>query len=193
VLEIIFATKNLHKVEELKKIAPKSIEIAGLPEGIAIAPEYGETFLENAIGKAMWYMKIVKKPVVADDSGLEIDALKGFPGVFSSRFMEGEDYKKKMEKILKMLENEENRRARFVCYAVYASPDGIVVSAKGTVEGKISQNIRGSKGFGYDPIFIPDGYEKTFGELGEDIKNSISHRYKAFENLFKMLKNLDIF
>jgi len=193
VIELVFATKNLHKVEELKKIAPKNAKISGLPKGIAAAPEYGETFLENALSKAMWYMKIVKKPVVADDSGLEIDALKGFPGVFSSRFMEGEDYKRKMEKILKMLENEENRRARFVCFAVYASPKGIVVSAKGVVEGKIAQNIRGNKGFGYDPIFIPDGHEKTFGELGEDIKNTVSHRYRAFEKLFKMLKNLDIF
>ncbi|MCD6449440.1 MAG: non-canonical purine NTP pyrophosphatase, partial [Thermotogaceae bacterium] len=99
----------------------------------------------------------------------------------------------KMKKILKMLEGEENRKARFVCQAVYASPDGILISAKGIVEGKVAQEIRGNKGFGYDPIFIPDGYDKTFGELREDVKNSMSHRYRAFKNLFKMLKKLDIF
>ena len=192
-MEIVFATKNLHKVEELKKIVPEGIKVTGMPKEITEAHEHWGSFLENALNKALWYMKIMKKPVIADDSGLEIDALKGFPGVFSSRFMEGEDYRKKMEKILKMLENEANRRAKFVCYAVYASPDGTVVSAKGIVVGKIAQHIRGDNGFGYDPIFIPDGYEKTFGELGEDIKNTISHRYKAFRELFKILKRLDIF
>ncbi|MCD6449159.1 MAG: non-canonical purine NTP pyrophosphatase, partial [Thermotogaceae bacterium] len=116
-MEIILATKNLHKIEELKKIVPENVKVVGLPKEISTAPEYGENFLENAIYKALWYMKVTKKPVVADDSGLEIDALKGFPGVFSSRFMEGENYRKKMEKILKMLDGEKNRKARFVCQA----------------------------------------------------------------------------
>ncbi len=186
-LKAFFATKNMHKFQELEKITPSWIEIESLPKEIPTAPETGDTFIENSLHKALWYMKLLNAPVFADDSGLEIDALKGFPGVHSATFMAGESYTIRMEKILKMLEGEGNRKARFVCQAVFASPEGILLSVRGSVEGKIADEIRGKEGFGYDPIFIPDGYNKTFGELGSVVKSELSHRSKAFKRLFDHL------
>ncbi len=188
---VFFATKNPHKIREVESIKPHWIELEKLPDSIPDAPEYGDTFLENALSKALFYSKQLKAPVIADDSGLVIESLKGFPGIFSSRFMEGESYKRKMEKILKMLEGEKNRSAKFICNAVFSDVErGFVISSKGEVTGNIAEGIRGSEGFGYDPIFIPRGFSETFGELKEEIKNSISHRKKAFEKLFSMLRGL---
>jgi XTP/dITP diphosphohydrolase len=190
-LEIYFATKNPHKFEEVSAIKPGDVEIKMLPSDVPDAPEAGDTFLENALSKAIFYSKILKAPVISDDSGLVIDSLKGFPGIFSSRFMEGEDYRRKMEKILKMMEDEKNRKAKFVCVAFFADVEnGFVLSSKGEVHGSIAKEIRGSGGFGYDPIFIPERFDKTLGELGESVKNRISHRKRAFEKLFQYLRAL---
>lgn len=192
-MRITFSTKNPHKFHEVSIIKPSWIDLSPLPEDIPAAPESGNTFLENAVSKAIFYSKILKSPVIADDSGLVIEVLNGFPGVQSARFMEGESYEKKMRKILKLLEGEENRKAKFVCVAVFADVErGTILSSVGEVEGEISQEIRGKGGFGYDPIFIPSGFEKTFGELGEVVKNEISHRRRAFEKLFDTLRKLDI-
>ncbi len=192
-LRVYFATKNLHKVEEVRMISPNWIDVLPLPSGFPPAPEGGDTFLENALSKAIFYSKILKSPVVADDSGLVIEALGGFPGVFSARFMEGEDYRRKMEKVLAMMEGEENRSAKFVCVAVLADVgSGTVLSAVGEVRGEIATSIRGEKGFGYDPIFIPEGFTETFGELGEEVKSKISHRSRAFKKLFSSMGSLRI-
>ncbi len=192
-MKIVFATKNFHKLREVNIIKPTWIEISPLPDDIPIAPESGDTFLENAVSKAVFYSKILKSSVVADDSGLVIEALNGFPGVQSSRFMEGENYGRKMKKILMMMEDEENRKAKFVCVAVFADVEkGMILSSIGEVKGKIAQEIRGKGGFGYDPIFIPNGFEKTFGELGEEVKSEISHRKRAFEKLFDIIRKLEI-
>ncbi len=187
-MKIYFATKNPHKVKEVSMIAPKGIELMPLPPSIPDAPEKGSSFLENALFKALWYMEHLGQAVVADDSGLEIDYLEGFPGINSSRFMQGRDYREKMEVILRMLEGAPSRSARFVCQAVFVSPDGTVLGANGVVEGRIAQSIRGDKGFGYDPIFVPEGHDKTFGELGESVKSQISHRSRAFRELFRMME-----
>ncbi|HEY8541479.1 MAG TPA: non-canonical purine NTP pyrophosphatase, partial [Pseudothermotoga sp.] len=151
------------------------------------ATEDGSSFAENSIKKAIFYGNITKQKTIADDSGLVIDALDGFPGVHSARFMEDCSYEQKMLFILEMLKGKQNRVARFVCAAAYYDPvEKIVLSCERDVEGRISDYIRGTGGFGYDPIFIPNGYENTFGEMGEE-KHKLSHRYKAFSALFEKL------
>lgn len=190
IVRVYLATKNPHKLEEVRMVAPSWIEILALPDKLPEAPETGETFLENALMKATWYMKFLRAPVIADDSGLEIDYLEGFPGVQSSRFMAGRSYREKMGVILRMLEGADDRRARFVCQAVYVEPGGVIVGSRGLVEGMIAHEIKGEKGFGYDPIFIPEGYEETFGQLGEEVKSRISHRSRAFKRLFEYLEKL---
>lgn len=190
-MEIYIATSNLHKIEEIKQIL-KNVEyrIKASPKKVEV-DENGETFLENSVKKAFIYGNILGEKVIADDSGLVIDYLGGFPGVMSARFMEGKSYIEKMQEILKRMKNAENRSARFVCVASYYDPgDGILISAEGIVEGRIAYDIKGESGFGYDPIFIPDGYDQTFGELGEEIKMKISHRSKALKKLFSLIEKI---
>lgn len=186
---LLLATRNTHKVEEIRRFAPENVKIVTLQD-VQIhqeVEESGETFLENAIKKAVFYAHIAKLPTIADDSGLMIDALDGFPGVRSSEFMPNASYKEKMQFILRMMEGKTNRTARFVCVAAYYDPENkLLLCAEGSVEGHISDEIRGNFGFGYDPIFIPKGFSKTFGELGEE-KHTMSHRYRAFSKLFSLL------
>ncbi len=187
---LLIATKNKHKAEEIKRFVPEGIEVRTLADlGVNLEPdEDGDTFVQNAIKKAVFYGNMIKTEVVADDSGLVIEALNGFPGVQSARFMKESDYKEKMRVILKMMENKDNRTARFVCAATYYNPfENVVICVEEKVEGRLAHEIRGFSGFGYDPIFIPDGYDKTFGELGEE-KHKLSHRYKAFSKLFSLLR-----
>ncbi|MCX7653685.1 MAG: RdgB/HAM1 family non-canonical purine NTP pyrophosphatase [Fervidobacterium sp.] len=190
---IYIASKNKHKAYEIKLVAPDFVELLNVDTEIDVV-EDGETFLENSIIKAIEYGKYVNGPVIADDSGLSIKALDGFPGVMSARYMEGASYVQKMESILQLMKNfksQEERKARFVCVASYYNPlNSFLVSVEGHVEGIISYQIRGDQGFGYDPIFVPDGYDKTFGELGEDVKKIISHRSIAFRKLFDILIKL---
>jgi len=186
---LLLATRNRHKVEEIRRFVPEGLKIVSLQDMNIHqeAEEDGETFIENATKKAMFYAQIAGLPAIADDSGLVIDALNGFPGVRSARFMPNASYREKMQFILKMLEGESHRTARFVCVAAYYDPkERLLVCAEGIVEGHISEEIRGSFGFGYDPIFVPEGFHETFGELGE-VKHTISHRYKAFSKLFSFL------
>lgn len=186
---LLLATKNRHKVGEIKKFVPENLKIVTLDElGIRQGmEENGETFTENASKKAIFYANLSNLPTIADDSGLVIDALNGFPGVRSARFMPNASYIEKMQMILRMLEGKTNRNARFVCAAAYYDPKGkLLVCAEGVVEGSIAEEIRGNFGFGYDPIFIPVGFSKTFGELGEE-KHTVSHRYRAFSKLFSIL------
>ncbi len=186
---LLIATRNKDKVQEIKRFVPEKIEVISLNDlGITVeVEESGDSFVQNAVKKAIFYGNMTNKEVVADDSGLVIDALDGFPGVYSARFMKDCDYRQRMQMILRMMENKRDRAARFVCAAAYYNPNqNLVICCEEKVEGTIAHTIRGSEGFGYDPIFIPNGYDKTFGEMGEE-KHKLSHRYKAFTKLFALL------
>jgi len=186
--KIFVATTNNHKIEEIKRIlGDLKIEIEQSPKKIDVE-EDGKTFMENSVKKSYYYGNTLGAPVIADDSGLVIDYLGGFPGVMSARFLEGKSYEEKMKEILKKLNGANDRSARFVCVASFYDPiEGVLISAEGVIEGKIADEIKGNGGFGYDPIFIPEGYDKTFGELGEEVKRKISHRSRAFRKLFSIL------
>nr|WP_317357734.1 XTP/dITP diphosphatase [uncultured Tyzzerella sp.] len=193
--EIIFATKNKGKIKEIQAIlgndyTVKSIEEIGLNIDIL---EDGKTFEENAIKKATEIMKITNKPVLADDSGLQIDYLNGEPGVYSARYM-GEDtpYEIKNAKILELLKDieEEKRTARFVSVIALAIPNKEPITTIGTIEGIIGYEMKGENGFGYDPIFYIPYLEKTSAQLSLEEKNKISHRGKALERMKKILKEM---
>lgn len=190
-LKIVVATSNEHKVQEIKEILKNfNVEIEKTPKIVEVE-EDGKTFLENSVKKAYYFGNVLNMPVVADDSGLIIDYLGGFPGVMSARFMKEKSYEEKMREILKRLNDVKDRSARFVCVASFYDPiDEILISTEGVIEGRIAIEIRGNGGFGYDPIFIPEGYNKTFGELGEEIKREISHRSRAFRKLFSLILKL---
>ena len=187
--KIIFATGNQHKMEEIKSImADLPYEILSMKEvGISIdIEENGTTFEENSLIKARAIMNIAKEIVLADDSGLEVDALNKEPGIYSSRYL-GEDtpYEVKNQEIIKRLEGveEEKRTARCVCAVAAVFPDGREVVKRVTVEGIIGYEAKGENGFGYDPIFIPENSEKTLAQFSSEEKNQISHRKRALEQM----------
>ena len=192
---IIFATGNAGKMKEVKMIlADLNMPVLSMKEaGMEVdVEENGTTFEENAVIKARAIQKMVPGDIVlADDSGLEIDYLNKEPGIYSARYM-GEDtsYDIKNAKILERMENveDEKRTARFVCAIAAAMPGGEVLTTYATMEGKIAYQIAGENGFGYDPIFCVPEYGCTFGELASDVKNSISHRARAFTALGSALK-----
>lgn len=183
--QVIFATKNKGKAREIQALLRDTgaevltLEEAGLDPDIK---EDGTTFSENAIMKVKSLGTIEDAIVLADDSGLVIDALNGEPGIYSARYL-GEDtpHEKKMEDILRRMEGvpEEERTARFVCAMATLLPDGTILCEEGTVEGYINHKPAGDKGFGYDPIFYVPEYGRTTAELSDEEKNAISHRYKA--------------
>ena len=192
--EIIFATTNQNKVREvgmmcnnpdLKLLTLKDI---GLDVDIV---EDGSTFEENAIIKAKTIMKMTGKIALADDSGLEVDYLNGEPGIYSARYL-GEDtpYSEKNADIIRRLEGVEgsDRSARFVCAMAVAFPDGRIRTCRGTIEGVIDYKEKGTNGFGYDPIVYVPEYGMTTGEIEPELKNSISHRGKALEQVKKILE-----
>lgn len=185
-MKIILSTSNPDKVLEIREIV--NLDIEWVVKKVEVE-EDGETFEENAIKKAKAAYDLYG-PAVADDSGLEIYALDNFPGIRSARFMEGADYSVKNAKILEMMKDipESERGARFSCVAVYYDQKPYVF--KGVIEGKIAFKARGKNGFGYDPIFIPYGYDKSMAELSRDEKNRISHRAKAFKKLSEFLAGI---
>ena len=183
--KIVFATGNAGKMKEIREIlADLPVEIYSMKEaGIeADIVEDGKTFEENALIKARTIRDLTGCPVLADDSGLEVDALNGEPGVYSARYM-GEDtsYRIKNQSLVERLEGVpvEKRTARFVCVIAAAFPDGTVCTTKGTIEGKIGYEERGENGFGYDPIFYLPDMSRTTAELSPEEKNAVSHRGKA--------------
>jgi len=194
-IKILVATKNEGKLKEIKEIlGDLPITLIPLPESAEDVDENGSTYLENALIKAKTYGQKYKLITLADDSGLEIDALNGLPGIYSSRYL-GKDtpFLTKMENILELMKNKENRKARFRCVSVlYFPKEDRYVSFEGVVEGEILKEIRyGNAGFGYDPIFKPDGFDKSFSELGSEIKNKISHRAQALQKVREyILQNL---
>jgi len=191
--EIVIATRNKDKKKEIAELLSglpvKVLSLSDFP-GLPEVKEKGSTFEENAIAKAIACSGKTKRLCLADDSGLEVPALGGRPGVLSARFAGPKvTYKDNNEKILRLLRNasRDRRKARFVCYIALANSRGIIQGVKGTCSGRISESIRGNRGFGYDPVFIPWGYSKTFGELGESIKNKISHRSRALKKAKKII------
>jgi XTP/dITP diphosphohydrolase len=205
-MKIVFATNNKHKLDEIRSILGESIEVLSLNDiGCdADIPETGKTLDENAQQKAQYIYDNYHLDCFADDTGLEVDALNGAPGVYSARYAnmedpsaESHDAEANMSRLLRELGENNNRKARFrtvialirkkdVCPCGCTSIKEIH-KFEGIVEGEIIRERRGGEGFGYDPIFQPDGYDKTFAELGMEIKNHISHRARATQKLCEFL------
>ena len=187
---IVAATGNSHKLDEYRQLLNgQNIELKSLLDYPAYpgVEENGSTFAENAAIKALDACKYCDVPAFADDSGLEVEALDGRPGIYSSRYAatDGE----RIAKLLSELEGKENRRARFVCAIAIAFNGEVLETFEGTVEGTITLAPRGDGGFGYDPVFQPDGYDQTFGELPAEVKNSISHRARAFASAVEFVED----
>jgi XTP/dITP diphosphohydrolase len=182
-VEILAATSNVHKVREMSTIlAPAGVrllsagEVGGIPEVV----EDGATFRDNAVKKACEVALATGRRVVADDSGLEVAALGGQPGVLSARYAgEGGNDGRNVRKLLDRLDGVAERQARFVCVIAVADPGGLIGTAEGEVRGQIAHAPRGAGGFGYDPVFVPEGCEQTFAELPAAVKNGMSHRGNA--------------
>lgn len=188
-MKIVFATNNTHKLDEIRKISKGQLEILSLAdinchEDI---PETGDTLQENALIKAQFVKEKFGLDCFADDTGLEVEALDNAPGIYSSRYA-GEDgnSENNMQKLLHDLDGVENRSARF------RTVIALLISNKecffeGEIHGTIIHAKKGSNGFGYDPVFMPLHYDKTFGELSDDVKNSLSHRAIATQKLVRFL------
>lgn len=198
-MRIVFATNNSHKLDEIRKILGERFEIVSLADiGCHTdIPETGKTLEENAMQKARYIYDNYNMSVFADDTGLEVDALGGAPGIYSARYAggEGHDSEANMTKLLGELGENNNRKARFrtaIALLLKDGEDGKPTERlfEGIVGGEIIRERRGGEGFGYDPIFRPEGYEGTFAELGTDIKNRISHRAKAVEKLAAYLAGI---
>ena len=183
---LVVATRNVHKVEEIRAILT-DYEVCDLSviSDPPIVEETGTTFLANATLKALAISELTDALVLSDDSGLEVDALGGDPGVFSSRYG-GEDGNDALNnaKLLRELGEEFNRRARFRCVIVLARSGESLADFSGAVEGLILKAAQeGEGGFGYDPLFVPDGHEESFARLGEEVKNTMSHRARALDGV----------
>ena len=187
---IVVATTNAHKVDEYRKLLEgQKVELKSLLDYPAFpgVEETGKTFRENAGIKALAACKYCDVPAFADDSGLEVEALDGAPGIFSARYAPTDS--ERIAKLLKALEGKENRRARFTCSIAIAVNGEAVATFTGHVYGVITDAPRGNNGFGYDPVFLPDGFDKTFGEMSEDEKNKISHRAAACRQAIEFVED----
>jgi XTP/dITP diphosphohydrolase len=196
-MQLIVATRNAHKTREIAKILGSAFAVQDLtahPEISEIA-ESGASFEENAKLKAIAVSKKLSALVIADDSGLEVEALGGAPGIHSARYAAANaSDKEKIAKLLRQLAKidakSDRRRALFCCVLAVARDGQVLATFEGVVEGKIAERSRGSHGFGYDPIFVPEGFEETFAQLPEEVKNNISHRTKAIRKLQAKLPTL---
>ena len=188
--KLVVATNNAHKLEEISAILGNEMELLSLKDIHCNAdiPETADTLEGNARQKAMYIHENYGMNCFADDTGLEVEVLNGAPGVFSARYAgDGHDSEANMQKLLKELEGKENRKAQFRT-AICLIMEGKEYLFEGIVKGHIIEEKRGGAGFGYDPIFVPEGYDQTFAELGNDVKNTISHRARAVEKLCTFLK-----
>ena len=190
--EVLVGTNNQGKYKEICDLLPKEVKKYSPKQfNIRTPEETGKSFEENSMIKASFFSKKTNLICLSDDSGLEIDILNGEPGIYSSRWAgEKDDFDLGIRKIFEKINKVEkswlkNKKSRFVCCMTLFWPNGKNFSSKGVVEGKISNKKKGNRGFGYDPIFIPDGYEQTFGEMESSLKMSIDHRYKAFTKIKK--------
>lgn len=191
-MKIVFATNNNHKLTEIREILGQKFEVVSLKD-IGCheeIPETGITLEQNAMQKAEYVNSKYTLDCFADDTGLEVEAIGGAPGVHSARFAEGTDHDSEanMRKLLSLLQGEENRRAQFRT-VIALIIGGRRYEFEGLVRGTIATEKHGTEGFGYDPIFMPEGYTETFGELGESVKNQISHRARATRKLADFLIN----
>ena len=192
--QLLLATRNKGKIEEFRRIleaiAPGQIELLGLdkfPE-LHDVVEDGKTFQENALKKAREMSLATGLPAIADDSGLCVDALNGDPGIFSARWAgsHGDD-QANLDKVLREMVGVTNRRAQFVCAAAFVTPGGYEKVIRAEMVGHLIDHPRGTNGFGYDPIFVPEGFSETSGEISPDTKDSISHRGKAMRALAELI------
>jgi XTP/dITP diphosphohydrolase len=199
VVDLVIASTNIHKVREFRALLKplKSFDLLSLLDFPQYIPpeETGKTFEENAILKAVHAAKELNKCVIADDSGLVVPALSGAPGVFSARYAgkdatDMENRKKLLEEMQYLM--EEDRSAFYECAIALATPDGLKKTATGFCEGSLLFKDRGGSGFGYDPLFIKHGYNKTFAELQDVVKNRISHRRKAVDKILLALESLSV-
>jgi XTP/dITP diphosphohydrolase len=197
-MDLLLATRNAHKRREFREVLGPGfdvIDLSSFPE-IAIPKETGRTFEENATLKAIAASRKLPSLVIADDSGLEVDALGGAPGVFSARYAgENPGDVSNVDKLLRELRKQniatEKRSARFRCVIALAQNGKLLGVFEGFVEGKIVDPPRGSGGFGYDPIFEPKGFDQTFAEMRAESKNQISHRGQAIAALRKALREIE--
>ena len=193
IIELLVGTNNHGKLREIKDLLPKNLKIYSPSRFKIKSPiENGKTFEENSLIKAKYFSNKSKMTCLSDDSGLEVDLLKGEPGIFSARWGgKNGDFKKAMNKVFKELDKKDNNwknkkiKARFVCALTIYQPDKKYISSVGKVEGYISHTMKGKNGFGYDPIFIPVGKKITFGEMKPSQKYKIDHRFKAFKKIKK--------
>lgn len=191
--EIVFATNNSHKLSEVQQILGEHFKVLSSKDVNCLEDieETGKTLEENAFIKARYIKENYHHNCFADDTGLEVEALNGTPGVYSARYAtNGHDFEANINKLLKELDGIKNRKAQFRTVVA------LIINNKeyqfeGIIKGKIINERKGTTGFGYDPIFVPDGYDKTFAELGDEIKNEISHRAIAVKKLadFLLSKN----
>ena len=188
--KLVFATNNAHKLEEIKNILGDKVEILSLADIDCHAdiPETADTLEGNARQKAMYVYTHYGMDCFADDTGLEVDALEGAPGVHSARYAseKGHDSQANMEKLLREMEEKNDRKAQFRAI-ISLIEKGEEKQFEGIVRGEILRERKGNSGFGYDPVFRPEGYDKTFAELGNEIKNKISHRARAVAALCEYL------
>ena len=196
--ELVVATRNRHKTHEIQHILGPEFRVRDLlayPE-VSEIRESGTSFEENAKLKALAASRQLPALVIADDSGLEVDTLDGTPGIYSARYAGANATDRdKIDKLLRELARvgatQDGRRARFRCVVALARNGNLVERFEGIVEGRIADEARGDSGFGYDPIFIPEGFEQTFGELPKEVKNTISHRARAIRALADKLRRCE--
>ena len=193
---LVLATRNKHKVEELAEIlgaAGLDVELVPLPDNAPDVVEDGLTFAENALKKARSAAAATALPSIADDSGLCVDALNGMPGVFSARWAgTGHNDAANLALVLDQVADvpDDSRGAHFTCAAAVALPSGEERVVEGRVDGVLIRTPRGTGGFGYDPVFVPHGHERTTAEMSNEEKNAISHRGEAFRALAPVLRDL---
>jgi len=198
VIELVVATHNAHKTREIQHILGPDLTVRDLgahPE-LSEIHESGTSFEENAKLKALAASGQLPALVIADDSGLEVDALGGAPGIYSARYAglnatEEEKIGKLLRELARIGATDTARRARFRCVVALAREGNLLGTFEGIVEGRIADEPRGDSGFGYDPIFVPEGFEQTFSELPSEVKNTISHRAKAIRALADRLRRPD--
>ncbi len=190
-MKLVFATNNQHKLDEIRKITNGLTEIVSLAEINCHddIPETADTLEGNALQKARYIKEHFGLDCFADDTGLEVEALHNAPGVFSARYAgPGHDSEANMNKLLQELQDKDNRKARFRT-VIALIMNGKEYLFEGIINGTIAREKRGGSGFGYDPLFVPDNYSQTFAEMGNDIKNQISHRAQAVKKLTTFLSN----